>query len=138
MATRDIDDNLGAVTNQAEPTVVGGLPENIAGALSYLLGFLTGFLFFLVEKENRFVRFHAVQSIIVFGGLFVLNVALSVLIPVIGVIPFFGWVAVLVLGLVALLILPIIFVLWLFLMYQAFRGVEYSLPVAGKLAAQYA
>ena len=44
-----------------------GLQPNVAGALSYLLGIITGVLFLVIEKENRFVRFHAAQSITAFG-----------------------------------------------------------------------
>ena len=45
--------------------------ENLMGAVSYLLGFVTGIIMLLVEKQSRFVRFHAMQSTILFGGLFV-------------------------------------------------------------------
>ncbi|RQD83230.1 hypothetical protein D5R95_06380, partial [Methanosalsum natronophilum] len=54
-----------------------GLSENIASALTYVLGFLTGIIFLIVEKENSTVRYHAAQSIVVFGALFVLNVIFS-------------------------------------------------------------
>ncbi|MDP3142898.1 MAG: hypothetical protein Q8N14_02985, partial [Candidatus Omnitrophota bacterium] len=50
-----------------------GIEPKVAGLLSYLLGFITGVIFLLIEKENKFVRFHALQSIIVFGFLFVLG-----------------------------------------------------------------
>jgi len=46
-----------------------GLQENIAGLLCYVLGWVTGIIFLFIEKENKFVRFHAVQSIVVFGVL---------------------------------------------------------------------
>jgi len=42
-----------------------GLDENIEGALCYVLGWLTGIVFFVLEKDNRFVKFHAMQSIVV-------------------------------------------------------------------------
>ena len=44
-----------------------GLAENVAGLLCYVLGWVSGLVFILIEKENRFVRFHAIQSIYVFG-----------------------------------------------------------------------
>ena len=53
-----------------------GMQANVAGLLCYLLGVITGIIFILIEKENKFVRFHAMQSIIVFGGLFVINMIL--------------------------------------------------------------
>lgn|SRR5699024_1358722 len=64
-----------------------GLEENIAGLLCYLFTFVSGIIFLLIEKENKFVRFHAMQSLIFFGGisslvsllgLFRLSVSLSV------------------------------------------------------------
>ena len=55
-----------------------GLPKNTAAALSYVLGWITGIVFLLLEKDP-FVRFHAMQSIIVFGGLMILS-----LLPVVG------------------------------------------------------
>ena len=49
-----------------------GLEDNIAGLLCYVAGWVSGLIFLLIETENKFVRFHAVQSIIVFG--FSLNI----------------------------------------------------------------
>lgn len=103
------------------PTKGGtGLQSNIAGALAYFLGPVTGILFLLIEKQNKFVRFHAMQSVLTFGGLFVINIVL-------GFIPLLGWMAGTLLSLVSL-------VLWLFLMYQAFQNKEYELPVIGDIA----
>ncbi len=103
------------------PTKGGtGLQSNIAGALSYFLGPVTGILFLLIEKENKFVRFHAMQSTLTFGGIFVLNIVL-------GFIPILGWIAGSLVSLVCL-------ILWVFLMYKAFNNEEYELPVVGDLA----
>ena len=44
-----------------------GLTENVAGLLCYILGWITGIIFLILEPDNKFVRFHAIQSIIVFG-----------------------------------------------------------------------
>ncbi|MEX1068437.1 MAG: hypothetical protein WD940_01780 [Patescibacteria group bacterium] len=102
-----------------------GLPQNTAAALTYLFGFVTGILFLLIEKQNRFVRFHAMQSTVLFGGFFVLNWILW-LVPVVDVI----W---------ALLSIPMglaLFVLWIYLMYEAYQGVEYKLPVIGDFSAK--
>ena len=54
-----------------------GMNQNVAGLLCYLAGWITGLIFFLIEKENRFVRFHAMQSIITFGSLTVLFMVLG-------------------------------------------------------------
>ena len=97
-----------------------GLQSNVAGALAYFLGPVTGILFLLIEKENKFVRFHAMQSTLTFGGIFVLNIVL-------GFIPLLGWIAGSLMSLVSL-------ILWVFLMYKAFNKEEYELPVIGDLA----
>lgn len=108
-----------------------GLEENIAGALCYLLGFVTGIIFLISEDENDFVRFHAVQSIFVFLGLLVISMVVSiVLVP----IPYIGWVIGRTLssliGLVGL-------ILWLLLMYKAYEGEKYKLPVVGEKAERH-
>lgn len=117
-----------------DSTVVGGLDENVAGTLSYVFGFITGLIFFLVETENEFVRFHAAQSMLVFGGLFVLSFVIGALAMFLELIPFVGWIFSLMLGLVSLLIAPVGFVLWIVLMYKAYSGERYGLPVVGEVA----
>lgn len=113
-----------------------GLEPNVAGALSYLLGPITGILFYLIEDDD-FVRFHGAQSTVVFGGLFVLSVGMTVLLTVLTAIPVVGWIAGALLGLVSLLLAPVAFVVWLFLMYKAYQGTEYEVPIAGKYARKY-
>jgi len=101
-----------------------GLDENVAGLLCYVLGWISGLVFILIEKENKFVRFHALQSIIVFGILTVASI-------LIGWIPFIGWV---IGGLISVLAL----VLWIVLMVKAYQGEKYKLPWAGDLAEKNA
>jgi len=55
-----------------------GMAENVAGLLCYVLGWVTGIIFFLIDKRP-YVRFHAAQSIIVFGGLHVLNIVVGII-----------------------------------------------------------
>ena len=100
-----------------------GLEQNIAGLLCYVVGWVSGLVFYLVEKENKFVRFHAMQSILVFGGLTVISIILSV-------IPFLGWVLSTLLSVAAL-------VLWILLMVKAYQNVWYKLPWVGDLAEKY-
>jgi uncharacterized membrane protein len=105
-----------------------GLPENVAGALSYLLGPLTGIAFFIIDRERPFVRFHAVQCIaltvawvVLWMATLVLGIALNV-IPFLGaIIGFFLTVALTVAG----------FGLWLWLLYQAYSGNEWEIPGLG-------
>ncbi|MFC1900989.1 DUF4870 domain-containing protein [Chloroflexota bacterium] len=97
-----------------------GLDENIAGLLCYVLVWISGLAIYLLETENKFVRFHALQSIIAFGALMVTGIILG-WIPVIGVV--IGW-AVSVLS----------FILWIVLMVKAYQGIKYKLPVIGDIA----
>ncbi|MFD2658079.1 DUF4870 domain-containing protein [Gracilibacillus thailandensis] len=99
-----------------------GLDQNIAGLLSYLVGFVTGIIFLLLEKENRFVRFHALQSIFTFVLLIVIN-------TVLGMIPLLGW-------FVSILIAPLTLVLWVFLMVKAYQGQYFKLPWIGDMVEQ--
>ncbi|MBA7683018.1 hypothetical protein ES703_91374 [subsurface metagenome] len=101
-----------------------GLSENVAGLLCYVLGWVSGIVFFLIEPDNKFVRFHAIQSIIVFG---ILNIASVILgwIPFIG--PFFAWI----IGVLS-------FILWIVLMIKAYQGTRYKVPWAGNLAEKRA
>jgi len=99
-----------------------GFDANIAAALSYLVGFVTGIIFLVVEKENRFVRFHAMQSTLVFAGIVVIDILVKI-------VPFFGALV------VVFVIIPASAVLWLLLMYKAYQGEEFRLPVVGDFAA---
>ena len=94
--------------------------ENLMGAVAYLLGFITGIVLLLVEKQSKFVRFHAMQSTILFGGLFIINVGL-------GFIPLLGWLAGLFLSLLG-------FILWIVCLWKAFQGEMYKVPYVGNLA----
>jgi len=98
-----------------------GLDEHIAGALTYGLGWITGILFLLIEPANVFVRFHAWQSVIVFGAL---SAAWFIAVS----IPLLGW------AFAFLVIPPVSAALWLFLMYKAYHGERYKLPYAGDMA----
>lgn len=97
--------------------------ENMLGAVAYLFGFITGVVLLLVEKKSAFVRFHAMQSTILFGGIFAVNLALNL-------IPFLGQI-------VATLLFFATFIVWLVLMWKAFQGERYHLPYVGELADKY-
>jgi uncharacterized membrane protein len=97
-----------------------GMDENVAGLLTYVFGLITGILFLVLEKDSRFVKFHAMQSIIISAVLIVLNVVL-------GFIPFFGWI-------LGFLLTPLSFILWLILIYQAYQGKWFKLPIIGDIA----
>ena len=99
-----------------------GFDANVAAALSYLVGFVTGILFLLFEKENRFVRFHAMQSTLVFAGIVLLDILLQI-VPILGAL------------VVIFVVIPLSAALWLWLMYKAYQGEEYKLPIVGQMAA---
>lgn len=97
-----------------------GLEENVAGLLCYVLGWVSGLVFILIEKENKFVRFHAMQSIVVFGVLTIASLILNW-------IPFIGWVLGTIISILAV-------VLWIVLMIKAYQGTKYKVPWAGNFA----
>ena len=97
-----------------------GLSENVAGLLCYVLGWISGIVFLLLEKENKFVRFHAIQSICVFGVITVVDIIL-------GWIPVLGLIIVPIIGIIAI-------ILWIVLMIKAYQGTKYKLPWAGDFA----
>ena len=105
------------------PKTASGLEENVAAALSYALGWITGLVFYFTEPQNKFVRFHAMQSTIVFGALSVVCVLLQV-IPILGLL------------MVVFLIIPASAILWLVLMFKAYNGERFKLPIAGDVAEQ--
>jgi uncharacterized membrane protein len=100
-----------------------GLDENIAAALTYFLGFITGIIFLIMEKENKTVRFHAMQSTIVSVVWVVVVIILSMFLFFLP----FGWVISNLISLAGLLV-------WLFLMYKAYTGEKFMVPVAGEMA----
>ncbi len=97
-----------------------GLDETVAGLLCYLFGFFSGIIFLAIERESRFVKFHAMQSTVTFLAIFVLLLI-------------FGWIP-----LLGHLIWLVALILWLFLMVSALRGKEYELPITGKMAREKA
>jgi uncharacterized membrane protein len=98
----------------AEEKTVTGLPVNTEAALAYVFLWVSGILFLLLEKDDKFIRFHALQSIVVFGAITVATM-----------IPIIGW-----------MLSPLLwvgaFILWLVLIMKAYKGEKYMLPVVGE------
>jgi uncharacterized membrane protein len=107
---------------QTENTA-SGLDPNVAAALTYAFGWVTGVLFLFTERENKFVRFHAMQSTIVFGALSGACLLLQ-MIPLLGML------------VTVFLVIPVSAVLWLILMFRAYQGECFKLPIAGEMAEQ--
>jgi uncharacterized membrane protein len=118
-------------------TAVTGMEDNVVGALCYLLGFITGVLFLVLEPYSKrpFVRFHAFQSILFCAGWIALSIALSIAFGVMGAVLHFMWLILLPLrGLIGL----VGFLIWLFCMYKAYNREWYQLPLVGPIAAKQA
>ncbi len=106
-----------------------GLDENVAALLSYVLGWITGLIFFFWEKDNDFVRYHAMQSIVVFGAFTVVQIILGIL----GLIPFVG----ILFAVISYILAAGTFILWIVLMIKAYSGERYRLPVAAEYAERW-
>ena len=100
-----------------------GMRARTAGWLSYLGGWVTGLIFLLLERENRFVRFHAIQSLIFFG-------AMGIATTVFSHVPLLGFIGA-GLGFVS-------FICWIVLIVAAARGRYYKLPIIGEYAEKWA
>ena len=124
----------------------GGLSEHIAATLSYVLGWLTGIIFYLIDSRP-YVRFHAAQSIVTFGGLHIIRIVLAMIFGLgwafggfgpfgghgVGHFAGFGF------GLMLLALIGLVsFVLWIVCMIKAFQGERFMVPIAGDIAANLA
>jgi uncharacterized membrane protein len=120
--------SIGGGAAAAPATATTGLTESLAGALAYVT-FLPAIFFLLMDpyNKNRFVRFHSFQSIFLNVAWFVLWLAVSVVRSV----PLIGWAAYLFLPLLGL-------ALWIVLIFKAYQGQTFKLPVIGDLAEKQA
>jgi uncharacterized membrane protein len=111
-----------------------GLDANIAAALSYFFGLISGAVFFAIENESRFVKFHAMQSMLVSVAAIVVYIAYMVVFMVLWRLPLIGWIAGL-FGTLGWALLALGFLgLWLFCMVKAFQGERFKLPYIGEVA----
>ena len=101
-----------------------GLEEPLAGVLCYLFGWVSGLVFLVIEQRSGFVRFHAWQSTVTFLGLTALGI-LANWIPLVG-------------GLIRVVLPPVSFVVWVLLMYRAWQGERFRLPLIGEYAEEQA
>lgn len=126
-----------AVAVQTAPTqpAVTSLTPNVAAALAYILGFITGIVFLVLEpyKQNRFVRFHAMQSILYSAAAIVFRIGWGILVSAMMDVTL--WAAT-VLVPVGLLLSFGLFLFWLYLMYQAYSNREFRIPIIGAIAAK--
>jgi len=118
------------------------LEENIASALCYVLVWFTGIIFYFLEKENKTVRFHAMQSILTFLPLTIIGWILmgplgvststsnmyGIPIPVVSLSIFYY---------LGVLVNLLVFILWLILMFKAYKGEKFKLPIVGDIAEKH-
>jgi uncharacterized membrane protein len=109
---------MAAAKKETKTSSTSANQANLTAALTYLAGWVTGLIFLLVEKDDDFVRFHAAQSLTVFGPL-----TLVAFVPILGPV-------------VNVLLFPITLVLWIVLMVKAYQGERFKLPVVGDYAEQ--
>ena len=109
------------------------MAENVAGFLCYLVGWVTGLVFFLIDKRP-FVRFHAKQSITLFGGM---AIAWAIIWTMTLMFGFIGGIYIAgLLWAVSLLVYLGIFILWIVLMIKAYQGERFRVPVVADIAEQ--
>jgi uncharacterized membrane protein len=122
----------------AAPAASAGLQPNVAGALAYLVGLITGILFLVIDpfKNDRFVRFHAFQSIFFHLTWIVFSILWGIVGMMLSAISH---------GLFLFIQVPVHlliwlggFCVWLYLMYSAYQGKSVQLPIIGPLAAKQA
>jgi uncharacterized membrane protein len=114
-----------------------GMEENVASALCYLVGWVTGVLFLVLEpyKNNRTVRFHAFQSIFFNIAIIPLYIVVGIFSFILHYIPVIGPLLIMVIYMVLGLGL---FGMWIFLMYKAYNKEKFVIPFIGPLAEKQA
>ncbi len=123
--------------NAHDPTSTG-MSGRTEALLSYVLGWFSGLIFFVIERKNCFVRFHAAQSFLFFGSTFALLLVIRLLAYLISIIPIVGGALAFVASLFLFPLTYIVFILaglvWIFLMIQSYRGRTVRLPFFGNYA----
>jgi uncharacterized membrane protein len=107
------------------------MDENVAGLLCYLGGWVTGLVFFLIDKRP-FVRFHAAQSIVVFGGLHIAYIVLTMIFVTSFWAGGFGFFSLT--GLLFSAVRLAALILWIVLMVKAYQNERFRIPIAADIA----
>jgi uncharacterized membrane protein len=119
------------------PAAGAGMASNVAALLAYVFGFITGIVFLILQpyKNDRFVRFHAFQSIFFSVAVTVFWILWSNVfwMTFLSIGPLWA-----VLSLISTLVSLAVFLYWLFLMYKAYNNERYMIPFLGELAAKQA
>ncbi len=107
----------------------GDKNRNIVAALSYFFFFITGIVILLVEKDDKFIRFHAMQSVLIFGAIFLINIIIS---TVLNPLDFFGVLTTVISSLMTIITV----VVWAVSMIKAYNGEIFKWPLVGKIAEE--
>ncbi|WP_256301951.1 DUF4870 domain-containing protein [Haloarchaeobius salinus] len=122
-------------TTKSTTTTESGLEPNVAGAVAYLFGFITGVAMLLIDGDNEFVRFHAIQSIAFNVVVVAVYVVLSFVTLFLSFLPVVGDLFSFLFGLFYPVVGLVTFLVWAFLLYKAYEGERFELPVIGSIAA---
>jgi len=126
----------GVAAVQPAQSAQPGMTENVAAFLCYLVGWVTGIIFFLIDKRP-FVRFHAAQSIVVFGGLHILNIVIGIFFFRVGLMMMGGFGAFGLGSALYGLISLVAFILWILLMVKAYQHEKFEVPIAAGIAKSF-
>lgn len=138
--------NQPPVQVSSQPPVVAksstGLDENVAALLSYLFNWISGLIFFLIEKDSRLVRFHAMQSILLTAAALVVGIILWVAWIVLAIIlamasEVLASLVSIVLGLVLFVFYIGVLIAFILCMVKAYQGQFFKLPVIGNFAEKF-
>jgi len=119
-----------------------GLDENIAALLAYIATWVSGLIFFLIEKNSRLVRFHAMQSILLSGSAIVVGIILWIAWVVVTLIltqlaDVLGSIVGLLLGLLIFVFYIAVFIAFILCLVKAYQGQYFKLPVIGNFAEKF-
>lgn len=119
-----------------------GLDENVAALLSYVMTWVTGLIFFLMEKESRLVRFHAMQAILLGAAAIVIGVGLWVVwVVLLIIVAQIADVLTMLLNLVFFLLMIAFYlgllIAWILCMVKAYQKQYFKLPVFGNFAEKF-
>jgi uncharacterized membrane protein len=138
--------NQPPVQVSSQPPAIGksstGMEENVAALLSYIFTWVSGLVFFLIEKDSRFVRFHAMQAILLGASAAVLGIVLWVAWAVIAIVlammsEVLASLVGIVVGLLIFVFYIAILVAWVMCLIKAYQKQYFKLPVIGNFAEKF-
>ena len=127
---------VASAASSAADFPTAGIDENVAGLLCYIFWWVSGLIFLLIDKRP-FVRFHAAQSIVVFGGLHVLNIVVGIFFFRVGFMMMGGYGAFGLGSALYGLISLAAFILWILLMVKAYQHEKFEVPIAAGIAKSF-